>query len=276
MMRLPSHHALAVLPFATLSAIGRRARWLAGYILQIATLIGHVLLRLTVGWRAVRPVTRAVLTRQVLFTSVEAVPFLATIAVLVGASVIAQAQLHLTGSPDAVGKLLVLVVVRELGPLVSAMILLGRSGTAMVVEMGNMQVQGEIDALDHAGIDPFEYLVVPRVFGMAASVLLMALLFLVISLAAGLLTGVMLLSGGHDAGAFLTLLMRQMTWLDFLAFFAKTFLPGLMIAAVACYEGLSAGPHITDVPRAATRATVRGLSALFTWNVAVSALLYLA
>ena len=264
------------IPRLFVAGVGARTRWLAGYVLQIATLIGHAVLRLTVGWGAVRPLTRTVLTRQVLFTAVEAIPFAAMLAVLVGGSVIVQAQMHLSGSPDMVGKLLVLVVVRELGPLVSAMILIGRSGTAMVVEMGNMQVGGEIDALDHAGIDPFEYLVVPRVFGMGVSVVLVALFFLVVAVGTGLLAGSLLVSGDTEAGEFLNLLMRQMSWLDLVAFFAKTFVPGLMIAGIACYEGMSAGPHVTDVPRAVTRGTVRAMSALFLWNVAVSAMLYLA
>ncbi|MCO4760366.1 MAG: ABC transporter permease [Myxococcales bacterium] len=276
-----SNHLRSALPVRQiprffLANIGAQLRWLVAYTVQIATFIGHALLRLTVGWRDVRPVTRSVLTRQVLFTAVEALPFTAMIAVLVGASVIVQAQMHLSGSPDMVSKLLVLVVVRELGPLVSAMILIGRSGTAMVVEMGNMQVSGQIDALDYAGIDPFEYLVVPRIFGMAASVVLVALFFLGVSVAAGLLAGGLLIAGDTGAGEFLNLLLRQLSWLDFVAFFAKTFVPGLMIAGVACYEGMAAGPHDTDVPRAATRGTVRAMSALFSWNVAVSAMLYLA
>ncbi len=264
------------LPRLALANVGARTRWLCGYVLQIATLIGHAVLRLTVGWSDVKPLTRAVLTKQVLFTAVEAVPFTAMLALLVGASVIVQAQLNLSSSPDMVGKLLVLVVVREVGPLVSAMILIGRSGTAMVVEIGNMQVGGEIDALDHAGIDPFEYLIVPRVFGMAVSVVLVALFFLVIAVAAGLLAGVLLVTSDANAAEFVDLLMRQLSWPDFLAFFAKTFVPGLMIAGIACYEGMSAGPHVTDVPRAATRGTVRSMSALFIWNVAVSAMLYFA
>ncbi len=268
--------SVLALPRITLAAVGARVIWWFGYVLQIATLIGHGLWRLTFGYGQMRSVTRGVLVRQVLFTAVEALPFTGMIAAIVGASVMVQAQMHLSGSPDMVGKLLVLVVIRELGPLVTAFILIGRSGTAMVVEMGNMRVGGEIDALDHAGIDPFEYLVVPRLFGMAVSLVGVAVFFISVAVTTGLISGALLVATETNALEFIDLLARQLSWLDFLAFFAKTFFPGLMIAGIACYEGMSAGPHVTDVPRAATRGTVRAISALFIWNVAVSAMLYLA
>ena len=245
------------------------------YAVQVSTLIAYAVWRLTLGYRHLRSVTRAVLIRQVLFTAVDALPFTGLIAVLLGASVIAEAEMHMSGNPDMVGKLLVIVVVRELGPLIAALILLVRSGTAMVVEMGNMNVDREIDGLEYAGVDPFEYLVVPRIFGMSVSLVGVALYFIAIAIGSGVAFSALLAQSSAHPMELVDLMTRQLGLTELIAFGAKTFVPGLMIAGIVCFEGLSAGPQVTDVPRAATRGTVRAVVALFAWNVAVSVLLYI-
>ena len=256
--------------------VGASTIALVRYALGIATMVGYGVHRMTFGLRRMHAVSRQVLIRQVLFTAVEALPFTGLIATLLGVAVIVQAQLNLGAQPGLLGKLLVIVIVRELGPLVAALVIIGRSGTAMVVELGNMRVAGEIDALEGMGISPFEYLVVPRLGGMAISFFCVSLFFVAISLASGLLVANLLSPQAPSAVEFAQNMASQMSWLDFFAFGAKTVAPALAIAAIACYEGLSAGPAITDVPRAATRGTVRAIAILFGWNVVVSAVMYLA
>ena len=263
----------AVTPLAW---VGAGAVALVAYVLRIATMVGYGVHRLTFGARQMYAVSRQVLIRQVLFTAVEALPFTGLIATLLGVAVIVQAQLNLGAQPGLLGKLLVIVIVRELGPLVAALVIIGRSGTAMVVELGNMRVAGEIDSLEGMGMSPFEYLVVPRLGGMAISFFCVSLFFVAVSLASGLLVANLLSAQAPSAVDFAQNLAAQMSWLDFFAFGAKTVAPALAIAAIACYEGLSAGPAITDVPRAATRGTVRAIAVLFGWNAVVSAATYLA
>ena len=256
--------------------VGAGTLALLTYTLRIATLIGYGVHRMTFGHRKMKAVTSQVLIRQVLFTGVEALPFTGLIATLLGLAVIVQAQLNLGAQPGLLGKLLVIVIVRELGPLVAALVIIGRSGTAMVVELGNMRVSGEIEALEAMGVSPFEYLVVPRLGGMAISIFCVSLFFVAVSLASGLAAASLLSAQAPSAVEFAQNMASQMSWLDFFAFGAKTVMPALAIAAIACYEGLSAGPPITDVPRAATRGTVRAIAVLFSWNAVVSAVMYLA
>jgi phospholipid/cholesterol/gamma-HCH transport system permease protein len=222
-------------------------------------------------------VTREVLVRQILFTGVEALPFTFLIATLLGASVVVQAQRALveTGQAGLLAKLLV-AVMRELGPLVAGLILIGRSATAIVVELANMTVSGEIEALDAAGIDPFEYLVVPRVAGMVAAFFCVSLFFVASALLVGLAAGQLFFPDAGGIFETTRALGRQLQVADIVAFVAKTIVPGLAIAALACREGLRAGPGITDVPRAATRGTVGAIQALFVWQVVVSVLVFLA
>ncbi len=255
--------------------VGARTRFWFQYASQVCTLISYALWRLTFGYRHMRPVTRAVLIKQVLFTAVDALPFTGLIAVLLGASVIAEAELHMSGNPDMVGKLLVIVVIRELGPLVAALILLVRSGTAMVVEMGNMSVGKEIEGLEFAGIDPFEYLVVPRIFGMSVSLVGVALYFLAFSVGSGVVISAILAQSTAHPIELVDMMTRQLGMTELYAFTAKTFIPGLMMAGIVCHEGLNAGPQVTDVPRCATRGTVRAVVGLFVWNAAVSILMYI-
>ncbi len=121
------------------------------------------------SWR--RPV-RGQLSRQILFTGVEAVWLVVVIAVLAGISVVVQAQVWLArfGQTELLGAILVTVIIRELGPLLVNFVVIGRSGTAICTELANMKVRQEVEVLDAQGVDPIIYLVLPRILGMIISV----------------------------------------------------------------------------------------------------------
>ncbi len=260
-----------------LGTIGEQARQWTHWSLAVAALVGHTAYRVGPGIFRLRRVTREVLVRQILFTGVEALPFCGLIATLVGSTVILQAQRNVSAAASAavLAKLLVVVIMRELGPLVAGLIVIGRSGTAMTVELGNMRVAGEIDAIEAQGIDPVEYLVVPRVVGMAASLVALALFFVFVSMLFGVVASG-IISGNFAAPfEFAAMLAASTGMVDIVALLAKTLLPGALIASIATYEGLTAGPDVTDVPRAATRATVRAMTVTFASNAAISAFVLL-
>jgi phospholipid/cholesterol/gamma-HCH transport system permease protein len=258
--------------------VGRLGAWVThwlSYGYKVATLAGYGFHRLSFGMLSMRRVTFDVMVRQILFTGVEALPFTGLIATLVGLSVVLQAQLQLSaGDADLLGKLLVYALVRELGPLVSSLIIIGRSGTAVVVELANMRVSREIDTLESLGIDVFEYLVVPRIGGVVVSIFCVSMFFVVVSLLTGLVGGIVLSANSMTALEFIDVISNNLRTVDGVLFVLKTVPPAMMIASIACLEGLTAGPDITDVPRAATRGTVTGITALFVWNAGVSALAY--
>ena len=114
---------------------------------------------------------RNVLARQILFTGLEATGFVVMIALIVGVLVVVQAQYWLTrlGQTALIGPILTAVVLRELGPLLTNFVVIARSGTAISTELANMKIHGEVRTLDAMGVDPFVYLVIPRVLGVAAS-----------------------------------------------------------------------------------------------------------
>src|SRR4051812_23374009 len=157
----------------------RRQRYLAAVLLAVAVM--------AVRPRTWRRTVRYVLSRQILFTGAEAAGFTCRVAFLVGISIVVQAELWVrkVGQSQLLGPLLVAVVVREVGPLVTNLIVIGRSGNAIAAELGHMKFRGEVRVLDAQGVDPLGYLVVPRVVAMMGSVLCLTVVFIAVSLFSG-------------------------------------------------------------------------------------------
>jgi phospholipid/cholesterol/gamma-HCH transport system permease protein len=246
------------------------------YVVRISGLIGYALHALTLGRGRMRPVVRAVLYRQILFTGVQAIPFTALIAGLVAMIVVVQARLGGgVGEGGVVGRLLVVVIVRELGPLVVGTIVVARSCSAIAAELGNMRVGREVDSLVAMGVDPFEYLILPRLTGVAVAVMCLTVVFTTVSLGAGAALSALLVEK-TGADEIMRLVGENLQPVDHLVVLAKTFVPGLLMAAISCHEGLSAARSVTAVPPAVTAAVVRSLAAVFVWDSLVTALVYIA
>lgn len=257
-------------------AVGGAILDAVAYAVRISAIIGYALRCLTLARGRLRPVVRAVLYRQVLFTGVQAIPFTALIAGLVALIVVIQARLGGgVGEGGVVGRLLVVAIVRELGPIVVGTIVVARSCSAIAAELGNMRVGREIDTLVAMGVDPFEYLIVPRLTGVAVAVMCLTVVFVTVSLGAGAaLTA--LLAERTGAGEIVRLIGENLQPVDHLVVLAKTLVPGLLMAAISCHEGLSASRSVTAVPPAVTAAVVRSLAAVFVWDSLVTALVYVA
>ena len=219
---------------------------------------------------------RNVLARQVLFTGVDAVGFVSLIAFMVGISVVVQTQVWLTkfGQTALLGPILVMVVIREVGPLLANFVVIGRSGTAIATELGNMNVNGEVRVMDAMGLDPFSYLVLPRVIGVAISIFCLNVVFIFVSFVSGYLSGLLAGANTGEPGLFVESVFKSVQPADLFNLLAKTLVPGLATGAICCMEGLSA-TTVTDVPQAATRAVVRSITSLFIVSALMSLLMYL-
>jgi phospholipid/cholesterol/gamma-HCH transport system permease protein len=221
--------------------------------------------------------TRNVLARQILFTGLEASRFVSLIALLVGISIVVQTQVWLlrVGQSALLGPILVAVVIRELGPLLTNFVVIGRSGAAISTELASMRVTGEVQVLDAQGLDPFTYLVLPRAVGVAVSVFCLTIVFYVVSFVSGFLSGSLL--GVHTGSprAFIDSVLGALKPADVFNLLAKTIIPGLLTGAICCTEGLSVRGAITEVPQAATRGLVRSVATLFITSAIVSLLMYL-
>jgi len=233
-------------------------------------------------WLAFRPLSwrrtvREQLARQILFTGVDALGLVLLIAALAGISIVSQAQLWLSkfGQSEMLGPLMVAVIMRGAGPMLVNFVVIGRSGTAIVTELATMRVHREVDFLDAQGVDPMVYLVMPRIVGMAVSVLSLTIVFIVGSLASGFLTSLLMGVGARAPGVFLDSILLPIRAADVLDLLAKTLIPGLLTGAICCMEGLSIAGAATDVPQAATRAVVRSIATLLIVSALASVVAYI-
>jgi phospholipid/cholesterol/gamma-HCH transport system permease protein len=222
-----------------------------------------------------RPIAGRILLNQIRFTAVQALPFLGSIAAMIGIAVMVQvsAQAARFGISDVLGPIVVSVIVRELGPLLTAIVVIGRSGTAIAAELSTNTVLGETEALESMGIDPLQHFVLPRIIGMTISVTLLTIFFDAIALLAGALVGEMV--GVASAAVYMDSLQRALQPADLWLTVLKGSVFGAGIAVLCSYEGLNGGQRATAIPQCVTRGVVGSLFFVFTVSVLFSIAFYL-
>lgn len=211
-----------------------------------------------------RRTTRRALAEQVVLIAGHQLRFTAIVAVVTGVAVVLQAQVWLAkvGQSNLLGPFLAGVLVREIAPLITAFILIGRSGAAMVAELWTMRARGEVHALEAQGVDAFDFLVVPRVAAMTFAGPAMTFAFVLIAVTAGYLVG---FSTGATRLTFLGFvddMLDDLAMRDVGAAFIKSVVPAAMTAAVACLEAMPMSPTTNDLPAAVQRSYARSVLAL--------------
>jgi len=215
--------------------------------------------------------------RQVLSVGVEPVGFVCAVAALAGMSVVVQLAFWTgkAGQSQLLGPLLVAVVARELGPILTNIIVIVRSSSAMATELGVLKTSGGVALLEAEGRDPFLHLVMPRVLGIAVAALCLTILFILVSLASGCLFGAWLGTGSRDVWFFINSVLGALHPRDVAAILAKSILPALFTSASCCIGGLSVNGSVTEIPRATQRALTRSIAGLFVICGIISLLTYL-
>ncbi|MGL4996601.1 MAG: ABC transporter permease [Deefgea sp.] len=188
----------------------------------------------------------------------NAVPIVALISILLGVILAFQSAIPMRqfGAELYVANLLGLSLVRELGPLITAILLAGRSGAAFAAEIGTMKVNEEVNALVTFGFDPMQFLVLPRL--MAG--VLMAPLLTLFAEAVGLFGGALVMKGfGIPFSTFWNQVSTQVDLVDFSTGLAKAAIFGFIVASVGCLRGLNTGNGASAVGAATTQAVVQTL-----------------
>ncbi len=189
---------------------------------------------------------------------VNAFPIIALISFLIGLIMAFQSAIPMRqfGAEIFVANLIGLSMLRELGPLMTAIILAGRSGSAFAAELGTMKVNEEIDALITMGLDPVHFLVVPRVISAVLMTPLLALFADLLGLVGG---AVVLLSLGFPLITYINQVLSAVTFGDLLGGLVKSFVFGILVAGIGCLRGLQTGTGASAVGESTTRAVVTGL-----------------
>jgi phospholipid/cholesterol/gamma-HCH transport system permease protein len=183
----------------------------------------------------------------------RAVPIIALICMLIGAVVMQQGvvQLKLFGAESFAVNMVAILALREVGILLTAILVAGRSGSAITAEIGSMKMREEIDAMRTLGIDPMDTLVLPRVLALVVALPLLTVLGDIMGLIGG---GIMAYSYlGLDASNYIDKLHDTVKFRDFMAGMIKAPFAALIIGLVGCLEGLkvegsaeSLGAHVTS------------------------------
>ncbi len=212
--------------------------------------------------RAGRRVVRRIFINQVWFTAIQAIPLIAVLAGILSFLVISQAarELGRLGATELIGTLMVVAIVRELGPLLTALTIVGRSGTAIAAELATNRVMGEIDALEGMGINPIHYLVLPRFLGAIVSVFGLLIVFDLAAVLAGLAGAVF---NGMTSARYLTVVLDTLTLSDVGITIAKGLVFGIVIGIVPAFHGLRSGTAATEVPISAARAVIVSIVDIF-------------
>jgi len=247
--RLTEHLGLWLLRF------GAAFRQLGAFTLIV---VGVVATKAFLASRVVFPLVRQQITRA----GVSLLPIVGFIGGAVGFVIIGQtlSLLAQVDQTELAGQLLVMVVVREVAPLVAALVVLARVGTATVVELGMTRALGEVEALEALGIDPIHYLVMPRVVGLTTAVFGLTVYLILFTLGAGWLFTV-LADLPYPLGTYLSQIADALQWHDFISLAAKTISFGGVASLIACYHGLAQPLRLEDVAEATTRTVAHSVVA---------------
>ena len=163
--------------------------------------------------------------------------------------------LHKFAAEAQLGQLLALSIVRELGPVVTALLFAGRAGSALASEVGLMRATDQLSAMDMMAVDPMYYVVAPRMWAGIISLPLLTVFFNSFAIYGGFLVGVKWL--GVDAGAFWNNMTSSVSfWHDIMDGLLKSLIFAFLIVWVALYQGFNSEPNASGVGRAATKTVV--------------------
>ena len=214
--------------------------------------------------------------RQIYFTGVQALKVVIVVSLALGTVTIVQVGTQLAflgGGIEFIVPVLVLVMFRELGPLLTAIIVIGRSGTAIATELGNMVIAQELDAIQAMGINPVYFIATPRVIGVTIAVVCLTTIFIAVGLLGGFWVSKLILPITFPA--FVQKLQTSLKPNDLLFGFLKSLVFGLLIALTCTYHGLTVRYSSIEVPQAATRGVVSAMLFCFATNALLTVLFYL-
>lgn len=227
-------------------------------VINFLTALGDVwLFFYRVLYRIVTPPFRPyLLLEQLYLIGAQSLSVVSLVGVFTGAVLAVQGEYTLSkfGATGFTGSAIALSLIRELGPVLTALMVSGRAGSAMTAELGIMKITEQIDALRAMAVDPLRHLMVPRVLAATISVPLLTAVFNVVGIAGGYAIGVWNL--GLPSGTFMTQMMHAVQDIDVISGFVKSLVFGISIAGICCYKGWTCGFGAVGVNKATTSAVV--------------------
>ncbi len=250
------------LPRSYAHAIGRK---LFRLLLTVQGLGAFALITIGVILRksgTARRVIWPLVFREVARAGLRLLPMFLFMSLALGLLVIGQTVSWLTrvGAINYLGTVMVIVVVRELGPLLTMLLVLARVGTANVIELGTARAMGEIEALEALGIDPVHYLVLPRVAGLAIGIFSLTVYLILGSIVSGYVWA-FIQDVPLRPSDYFRQLAESLSGVDFALLALKTLCFGFLIAIITSYHGLAQPLRLEEVSYATVRAVAQSVIA---------------
>ena len=257
-----------------LIAIGQ---WTIASIRPIIVLSSNAV---AVIWQSCRPLNwRRTLVkeflRQCYLIGIGSLPFIVASGVLTGLAMVFQFfyWLSMVGKSSLLGEILVMIMVREIAPLLTALIVVGRSGSVNMVEMGHMRVSGQLRMLDAQGIDTFLFFIVPRCLATAISMFCLTIVFILVALITGFLVGSVVGSSDKTIIEFFNQVLSAMDVGGYAIIALKPLIAGVLITLITCTTGLSVDGRTKQVAQVVPLGFVKSVLAVFLVSGILSVLL---
>ena len=244
------------------------------YLGALALLIGRAAYCVFVGPFQRKPVRWRRVVSQAAEVGVRALPILSLITFFIGLILALQFayELRKLGAMSQVATAVAVTVTRELGPLITAILVIGRSGSAFAAEIGTMRVTEEIDALEVMAIEPVEFLVVPKFAAMMIMMPCLTLWANAMGIVGGGVLGVTV--AGFTWVRYLRSSLDALFLHDITTGLLKSVMFGVTITAVGCYEGLSTRGGAEEIGRSTTRAVVMSIFLVITVDLVFTAVFF--
>lgn len=243
----------------TFGSIGRKSLEFFVHLGRISELSQRTFYWMVVAPLKGKPVRWRSTIDQMVAMGVNSIPIVAIICFFVGLILAMQAayQLERFGASIYVADLVSVSMTREMGPLITAIIVAGRSGSAIAAEIGTMKVYEEIDALQTMGLNPINFLVVPRFLALLIMLPCLTLIADLVGIAGGFFLAVFSLKISFIR--FFNQTVEALVMKDMITGLVKTFFFAAIIAKVGCYQGFSVSGGAEGVGRATTSSVVTSI-----------------
>jgi len=240
-------------------------------------MVGFLYIIFSVAWQHRKDGRKVVfqdVISQIYFTGVQSMPLVFVVALLTGGLLIIQSAEYLTSvGEEFFGTLVNVIIIREIGSLLTAIIVLLRSGAAVATEMGYMAVLKETKGIEMMGINPVHYLAIPRMIGISISMICLFVCFSIISILGGMLLTWMITN--IEMTNLIKELSQSIGAIDLFVGMTKSLFFGIFVSLVSLYHGFNAAGALTSIPPRVSRAMVGGLILCISFSVMISALFYL-
>jgi len=257
-----------------LALIGRRSIALLEFLGGISKLFYTSTYWIVIGPLRGKKLRWRAALRQMVVVGFDAVPIVSLISIFIGVIIAMQGAYALRkfGALNYVVNMVAVTITRELGPLLTAIIVIGRSGSSLAAEIGTMKVSEEVDALQTMGLNPIRFLVVPRYLAM----LIMLPCLTTVADTAGVMGGGLfaILTMGWSLQSYLLKTVDALLLRDIVSGLFKSMVFAVIITKIGCYEGFMVKGGAEGVGRSTTSSVVKSIFSVIAADMVFTAIFY--